>query len=35
VQLSEGSGELLDEKEIEKSRVEVEIEQKLQELLKA
>ncbi len=33
VQLSEGNGELLDEKEIEKSRVEIE--QKLQELLKS
>ncbi len=33
VQLSEGSGELLDEKEIEKSKVEIE--QKLQELLKS
>jgi hypothetical protein len=33
VQLSEGSGEVLDEKEIEKSKTEIE--QKLQELLKS
>jgi len=33
VQLSEGSGEVLDEKEIEKSKVEID--QKLQELLKS
>jgi hypothetical protein len=33
VQLSEGSGEVLDEKEIEKSKAEIE--QKLQELLKS